>query len=450
MPGARTSIFCESCGAIVPIGRDPAEAHYCADCGSYVCSSCWDGDASRCTTCASLVTGRPRGSRASLVWARKAFRDLSRVRPELEALDVHVHRRERDVRALERKLLMIRAEESTAAALRALADAPPSDQVRSLRQQVEIERLRVTGVSREPKAHSVALTLPRVGTVTSLTTATRPVRAGWKRLRTLVPISRIGALRLPHPSSRSLTAAAMVLTAAGAVVLVVVIGAAIQSTAARPPIAALGSPTPEGEVAGGNPSPGSSPSSGASAAPIIATFDELVMGEELPSEWRVLGGVDQAQVAPFPTAVDRSMRVTSAADGTATTVCRSFDASAARIAVDLFAAQPDGLSVTLRNADSGLQAGIAVGSLGTVLIQPSGEPMVGPPLERSRWQRVTLFQDAGAGMRVAVGPPGPASPSANGSSPLPGWQPGGREAEICIASPRVQAAELFIDNLVIE
>lgn len=455
MPGARTSIFCERCSAMMSVGRDSANAHFCAACGSYVCNACWDGALTRCMSCAGLAAVRPHGPHASLVWATKAFRQLNGVRPELEALDAQVDRRARDARALQRRLLLIRAEDSTSAALRALAAAPPTDEVRSIRQQVEIERLRVAGMSREPKARKVALphvalaqgALPHVALRHLLRTLMSPLRAGWSRLWSIVRIPRISRSRVPHPAPRSLTTAAVVLAGAGGVAMVVLIGAAIRPTDARPPIAAIDSPSPEGQVAGGNPSPSPRPSA---PAPILATFDELAIGAPLPTEFRVLGDANQVQVAAFPTPFDRSLRLTSPGDGAATSVCHVMDPAATRIAVDLFAPQPDGLAVTLRNPRSGLQVGIVVASLGTVLIQPSGEPMVGTAIGPSKWQRVTLFHDAVGGMRAAIGTPGPTAPSLDSSSPLPGWQPGEAAGEVCIESPRLQGAELFVDNLVIE
>jgi hypothetical protein len=239
----------------------------------------------------------------------------------------------------------------------------------------------------------------------------------------------------------------MVLAGAAGVVLAVAIGAAIRPADARPPIAAVDSPSPEGQVAGGNPSASPRPTADAR---VLVTFDELVMGESLPSEWRVLGDPRQVQVAPFPTAVDRSLRLSSGADGASTALCRLVHKDATRILVDVYAAQPDGLAVTLRDPGSAREVGITVASLGTVVIRPSGEPTVGSGFEASQWQRVTLFYDAAAGMRAAIGTPGPTNPSVNGSSPLPGWQPGGRAAEVCVASPPTSDAELFIDNLVIE
>ena len=216
--------------------------------------------------------------------------------------------------------------------------------------------------------------------------------------------------RLPWSRQRAVVASELVVAGAIGVALALAINPAFWPADATPPVALTGSATPEGGVAGGNPSQ-SPPSPGPTGQqPILAAFDEMVMGAELPSEWRVLGNANLVQVAPFPTAVDRSLSLVSTADGVPTAVCRVMDPAATLISVDLSAVQPDGLAVTLRDARSGLEAGISVESSGSALVQPSGEQMVGPPFDPSQWQRVTFFYDPVAGMRAAIGTPGIVQP----------------------------------------
>src|SRR5918996_1134634 len=111
MARARTSIFCERCGAVAPVEQDSAEARYCASCKSFICLGCWDGESFRCATCSSQASAASPRGRANLDWASIAFRDLASVRPELETLDADVKHGFPDTRQLQRRLLQIKAED---------------------------------------------------------------------------------------------------------------------------------------------------------------------------------------------------------------------------------------------------------------------------------------------------------------------------------------------------
>jgi hypothetical protein len=411
---ARTSIYCERCGAVVPVDDLSAEARYCVGCQLYTCDACWDGEAVRCATChaQSADKGDPQ---AQLDWAILGFRELSMVRPELDSLATAV-KGPLDAERLERRLLTIRARDSTATALRALGQARQGEEERELRQQVELERLRIAAVSRateEPRRQQLQLPALPSG-----------VRAIWRR---------------PSPISGVSPSAAFAVASFGAAILLMatVVWPAIRTGLRAPQAGVASTPTPEGAVAGGNPSrkPAVGPMP---VAPMNATFDEIVIGGAIPREWRIIGDASNVEVAPFPNAVDRSLRLISADDGSPTSLCHTLVGHLSNLVVDLYAADPAGLTLSLKD-QAGSEGGIEVSRSGRVLLDPGSQPLTGPGFDAGTWVTVGLLLDESA-LRITVG----------GSTARVPWSSTATAAELCLASPTGAGADLFVDNVTID
>jgi hypothetical protein len=164
-----------------------------------------------------------------------------------------------------------------------------------------------------------------------------------------------------------------------------------------------------------------------------------------------VGAPESVQVSPFPTAVDRSLRIARHSDGSADAACVAVDRGATAIGLDLFADQPGGVAISLRAPDTGREIGIAVTSDGSVVTHPRGRAVAGISVEASQWLRITLALDARTDeMGVAIVERDVANLAEIDRAPLGEWRASGQAAELCIAGPQVPEADAFIDNLVIE
>jgi hypothetical protein len=500
----RTSIYCERCGTVVPVGDRSPGPHYCAGCQSYICSTCWNGSALRCVGCAGgTADGGPLAGTRGVRTGRRILRDLESVRPELDALSA---REEADAPLddphLQRRLLRIKAESAAEAALASIEDVRAPD-ARSLRQSIELERLRVAAIAPtepEPRRFRLPaiplprlsfprwsfprLSLPRLSLPTLALPRLSLPRVSFPRLslpRLSLPTLALPRLSLPHVSFPGLSVprlslptlalprlslprlslprvsvpvARLVAGTAGAVAIAVIVVAAVLFRGSQPStplgvVVPLATPTPEGRVAGGRSSLGPLPSPTARLVQ-RSTFDELVMGSALPAAFSVQADGGSAGVAPFPNAVDRSLQLISSPSGAPTRLCHAVPGGTAQllISVDLHAARPFGVSVLLRLSDGVDGVGVRVGEDGSPVLEPGGGSLP-VTIGGSGWSRLTFAIDPIRSLvHVTVGT-GSQSGEADVALPL-SWPSADDSAQLCIGSPQLPQADLFVDNLVIE
>jgi hypothetical protein len=232
---------------------------------------------------------------------------------------------------------------------------------------------------------------------------------------------------------------------AAVILLAVVVVPALRNAFGGPPVG-VAIPTPEGAVAGGRSSQPPTPRPSA-VHPMNASFDELVIGAAIPADWRIDGDPANVTVAPFPNAVDRSLRLVSAADGAPTGVCRSLRGLVSRISFDLLSPQPTGLTVTLRDPTTGTERGLKVEADGDVQLRPADASLPGWTFRPDAWSGVSFEADAAGGLSVSIGPIDGALSGASGHLD---WSGTPDSTDLCFTSPPRRAAELYLDNVAIE
>lgn len=453
------------------------------------------------------------------------MRDLASVRPELESLDADAPRGSSTARQLQRRLLTIKAEDTTSAALMALENAPQDETTRLLRQRVELERLRVAAISsipaprrlprpRLPQLHplpNVRLRLPHLPSVRWRAPNFAPARywmqsahgsratmpqlphlprvrwrpptfspacfwlqpahgsretmpqlphlpsirwrapnfgSAWARLRSLLPL-RVG---VPHWRSPRISMRRLLPFAAAAVgVATVVVGAmlisALRPSAAEPQLGAVSSPSVEGNVAGGQ----SSPSPQQTAIPVRrVTFDELIIGAQLPDGWRTRGSAGSVQVAPFPDPFDRSLQVTSSPEGASSAACYRTRAET-NISLDVFSDAPAGMAVSLRDPETGGELGVAVDADGSILLQPGNGRLEDAVISPDEWYHVSFGIDVAGGTVTLQVEPRDAIGFAGAEASVPfEWSSADARPELCVASPNLEGEAAYLDNVTVE
>jgi hypothetical protein len=416
-----TAIYCERCGAVVPITGRSAVARYCSGCQIFVCRDCWNAPALRCLDCADpSAQGRTHGVLA----ARRILRDLGTVRAELETLNYggRPGLPPGEVR-LQQRLLAIKAADAAAAALMAIEDVRGSPAA-ALRRDIELERLHV------------AASVPSE-TMT------------WRSRATAVAAALLTA-RPRIPTQWTAPALALVGAAVGGGLLILMLAVAFSGPPYRTagpagPAAVQGpSATPETGVAGGNPS--QTPAPTVTAGPIHASFDELIMDRPLPAAWRLTPADGEAVVAPFPNAVDRSLRLSTSSSGRQTTACRATRPAAnLRISLDLYTDDPAGAEISIRTVDPSEQVAIVSGPDGGLVANPGANPLPGIALQEGAWMTLSIAADAGAAAQIAIRP---RQLGAEATASLPAASnlsaPG---TSLCITSPVSPGASLNVDNL---
>jgi hypothetical protein len=241
--------------------------------------------------------------------------------------------------------------------------------------------------------------------------------------------------------------------AAAVGVATVIVGAtlisALQPPAADPQLGAVSSPSVEGNVAGGRSSPSPSLPLPTAIPARLVTFDELMIGAQLPEEWRIVGSASSVQVAPFPDPFDRSLQVISA-EGASSAACYRADA-ADSISLDIFSDAPSGMSISLRDPESGAELGVAIGADGSILLQPGNARLGGAIVGAEEWYRVSFDIDIAGGTvafsvepRDAIGIPG-----AQASIPFD-WSSVSPQPELCVASPGLAGKAAFLDNVAVQ
>ena len=412
MAGSRTSILCERCAAVTPIERDSAETRYCASCKLFICGRCWNGEQFSCAACAEEASDDGSDPQASLNRAINAFRDLAKVRTELESLGAVPAWGSATELELQHRLLIIKADDTTSAAISALSNAPQEESTHLIRHSVEVERLRVAALPSAPPTRR----------------SSRP---------------RLPAITVPHVWP----------FAAAAIGIATVIGGAALIPAVRPDpterrLGAMSSPSVEGGVAGARSSP-VPPSPGATATPPSReTFDELFIGAQLPERWSVMGRAESVQVAPFPNPVDRSLRVTSSPDGASNAACYQIGI-ATSISLDVFSDRPPGMLISLRSPESGSELGLLVGVDGSILTQPANTRLGDSVVDPDEWHRVFLGIDTAKTVTLKVEPRDAIGViGAQASVPFE-WPSTDAHQELCVASPGTAGDAAFVDNVIV-
>jgi len=173
------------------------------------------------------------------------------------------------------------------------------------------------------------------------------------------------------------------------------------------------------------------------------------MGAALPEGWRILGDPANAEVAPFPNAVDRSLRLRTKPDGSPITICLPFEGAAAQVSIDLLADQPSGLAVSLRVPAAGAEVSMAVAADGRPVVRPGETPLLESAVPAVTWVR-TIFEarPAAGTILIHLGPRSDVLPA--GTSAPMDWSSIGPTFELCITSPSAAASELVVDNIAIE
>ena len=487
MVSGRTSIFCERCGAAASVTDRDAQARYCANCKLFICTDCWDAEAFRCTTCASKASRPKPGPHANLYWASKAFRDLATVRPERESLNA-VGPQPSSAVDLEHRLLTIKADDATSAALSALANAPQDQTTRELRQRVELERLRIAGMAspptHPPRPRRDLPRLPSVERVASeiraawltlrslgqrVTTPRWPPMAGaawralsfeaaWSRLRSARPFGvRVPHWRVPHRSLPAVSmrcpsyfAAAMAAGGVAALIVGATVIYALLPAAADQELGATSGPSLEGDVAGGrsasSPSPPTLPPT---AGRRRVTFDTLSIGMPLPDRWRVRGSAGSVQVVAFPNPFDRSLQIMRSSDSRPSVACYRMGAAATAISVDVFSAAPAGMAVSLRDPKT-RALGVAVDDDGSILLQPGNRRLGDAVVEPALWYHVSFVMDMAAGSITLQVEPRDTVGLAGVQVKVPFGGQTGPPVELCVASPSLTGESVIIDNVTVE
>jgi len=372
-------IHCELCGAVA-IAALPS-SQFCIACGIYVCAGCWREPVLRCSICEPSV---PRPSKRLHVWTlRRADRRLREVITELAEPDDDT-----EGGWDKRAQAVIKIEGSLVAARAALAHLPRArEQARIASLLARIQRDRTAAVAALERARVVTRRTRRIAPLD----ATRRSIASWSRL-----------VRESHDRRTGVAAAA-----AAAVLAVLAGWSLIDMLGDRSTAEGVLSGGPrDAEVAsgpssesGGGPSPTATPSvAGQSLA--LFEFDARQMGSGLGAGWRDAGG-GEVSVAAFPTGVDRSARLV--ADGaTPAITCRTFEAGALAIQVDVFLDPrvPVAARVELTNAAAGARVAIDLSEARTV-VSIAGEVVEAAGVQPGQWMHVELrSEDGGAAWQV--------------------------------------------------
>jgi hypothetical protein len=233
-------------------------------------------------------------------------------------------------------------------------------------------------------------------------------------------------------------------------IVVAVLLSGIWVRTADPQLGVVSSPSVEGNVAGGRPSPSASttpPTPSTPPDPILTrreTFDELFIGA-LPAEWRVLGRAASVQVAPFPDPFDRSLQVISSPEGATSAACYQAGAVTS-ISLDVFSDRPAGMVVSLRDPESGAELGIAIGADGSIVLRPGNARLDDAVMRAAEWYHVSFAIDLPGEMTTLRVAPREAIGSPGGGASVPfNWRSADAQPELCVASPPGEAA--FLDNV---
>jgi hypothetical protein len=420
-------IYCELCGTVA-IAVLPS-TQFCIDCGLYVCAGCWREADSRCSIC--VLSAKRPSMRQRVRTLRRVDRRLREVIAELDEPDDGM-----ELGWDRPALATIKIEAALQARDVAVAHLP-----------IARQRRRVTALLRRIERHSAAAPaavereLARRSTL-RLAAAT-PSRG---------PIARLApVLRLPRaPEDRRIWIAA----GAAATVLTVLVGGSLIGTTLRQRDIAegvlSGSPqegaAPSIDSAGGAAPPAASTPSPAGDSVALFDFDGRQMGSGLGPGWRDAGG-GEVNLAAFPTGVDRSARLV--ADGTTPTkACRTLDAGARAVEIDVFLDPPVPVAgrVELTDAADGPVIAIELSESRT-LVSTAADVVEAAGVQLATWVHVEVRWDDG-GMAWEV------TQEANASGPPVHGRSEARTTEgfteICLGVEAAEGGAAHYDNLAIQ
>ena len=442
MVQAGTCILCERCGGVLPVAGPLADAHYCVGCGLYMGSSCWNSSALRCIRCAGAGANAEAPATKGLQAARRGMRDLRGVRSELLGVAAREAKAtpRREEPGIERRLLTVRAKSDSEAVLVALQHVRAHDIAQRMRRELDAEMCNITAVWR-PETEAPARH-PRPSTL--------------RRPTLRLPAWRFPNLRLPRTrvSPRDVTLISSVALPAAFIVLVVASTSNLLTHPGGPRGTGLPTAreTARDVVAGGAPSPAPVPTTRPEPREAVhMAFDELIMGADVSILWDVIAGGGGVEVAPFPNAVDRSLRLMGSLSGDPTTLCHSIPARGQllRVSVDLLISGEAGGTAVRLELDGGA-VGLVVGDNGEVEIEPVGN-LPAEIIAAAQWYRVVLAIDpVQETYRVTAIPRNGAAIEVPERSLPATWRSALSGLRLCISGPAVAGGELFLDNVTIE
>lgn len=215
------------------------------------------------------------------------------------------------------------------------------------------------------------------------------------------------------------------------------------------------------------PAASGTPSSNAQVGGVISieeTFDDLPMDSSLPKPWQVSGG-GTAAVAPLPTSVDRSVRVSSDPEGAPTEACRptaTAGTASVRVAFDYrFGRTPavDTTLLELRAGSTSVLEVVLVAADGRIAVLASngdgsgalasGAPEAGFASDQDAWHRIEMTV-ASSG-EVAWQAHDTSGADAGSGTTLLDAAPRGLPDTVCLRSPAGSPAGwVAVDDLLIE
>ena len=405
-------IHCELCGTVAIAARPSTQ--FCIRCGLYICAGCWRPAVSRCSNCA-LSAARP--SMRQHIWTlRRADRRLREVVADLNESDDDAEQGwDRRAQAIVKVDASLRARE---VALAHLPRARHQPRVAALLRRVE----------RDAAAARAAIERPRERQLPARAAAEIPgLPRGWYQR--------------------------IVWIAAGATAAVVALSLGLSVIARERGIA-------EGVLSGGpQESAAPSPSSARAeargmdtpASPIrnsvaVFDFDDRQMGSGLGPGWRD-AGEGEIGLAAFPTGVDRSARLI--ADGTTPVrTCRTFDAGARAVAIDVFLDRlvPAVARVELSGSPDAAIVAIDL-SESTTTVSIAGDVIKEEGIQPASWAHVEIRSDGGGvAWQITQGTNDPGR-SVQGRTSGPTTE---GLTEVCLGVEATAGGRAHYDNLTIQ
>jgi hypothetical protein len=322
LAGTDRGVYCERCGTYLDLVA-AVPVHSCPACHSIACQSCWNAPRRRCDGCAADAGAAAPRLRGGLARSLAVLRSLDELGSEVEALSeprtadgaAPEFRDDLDLLLLAARITTLRDE-----ADEALRRAPPRSAKRAADVRQRIETMATALEQRIAELQLGRLREPE--TVEDTVDRPAPWASWWSPARGMT-----------------------VIHAAGAAVLLVAVAAVAFAPAAAPesfvPARPVETESPAEGVLGGDPAGGSAEATPAAADPTALvgatkiTFDDLRMSADVGPEWRIERGErGQVGVAGFPSAVDRSLELSTSESGAGVAICRTMAVPIAQLGID--------------------------------------------------------------------------------------------------------------------
>jgi hypothetical protein len=182
----------------------------------------------------------------------------------------------------------------------------------------------------------------------------------------------------------------------------------------------------------------------------LETFDELIMGAELPERWRILGDAASVEVAPFPDPVHRSLRIVSSPKGESNAACYQIGI-ATGVSLEILSDRPAGILVSLGEPGSGTELGFLIGADGSVLVQPGNTRLGDAVVDPAQWYRVSFGIDTSGETVTLEVEPRDAIGFSDAQASVPfAWPATDESPELCVTSPGTAGEAAFLDNLTVD